>query len=280
VIDASQNQPVLVDFWAPWCGPCRTLGPTIERVVNGLGGKVKLVKINVDENQSLAGQMGVQSIPAVFAFSGGKPVDGFMGALPESEVKRFIDRVLAGAPAGADSDKPDLAKVLSTAAEATNTGDYATAQQIYGAVLQQQPDNADALIGLAGLYKAVGQFDQVKGILASAPEEAQKRPEYQALVKAVALVEEAAALGPVEELEKRIAADENDHQARYDLALALNAKGKRVEAAEMLVALMRRDRDWNEDAARKKLIELFEAWGPKDQATVKGRRLLSSALFS
>ncbi len=280
VIDASMAQPVLVDFWAPWCGPCRTLGPTIERVVASHDGKVRLVKINVDENQALAGQMGIQSIPAVFAFSGGKPVDGFMGALPESEIRRFVDNILKSAPAGETSGAPDLAEVLKTAAGAAATGDLATAQQIYGAILQQQPDNVDALLGLADLHRKVGQIDQVKTVLVSIPEQARKRADYQALAKAVALAEEAAEVGSVEELEKRIAADANDNQARYDLALALNAKGRHVEAAEALVALMRRDRDWNEDAARKKLLELFESWGAKDPATIKGRRLLSAALFS
>jgi putative thioredoxin len=279
VLDASRDVPVLVDFWAPWCGPCRTLGPAIERVVNDLKGKVRLVKINVDENQALAGQMGVQSIPAVFAFAGGRPVDGFMGAIPESEIRRFVDKVIKGAPNGA-SDGPDLGEVLKAASEAVATGDYASAEQIYGALLNQQPDNADALMGLAALYEKTGHLDQVKAVLAAVPEDGQKRDDYQALARAVALAEEAASLGSIEDLERRVATNEDDHQARYDLALALNAKGFRIEAAEALVTLMRRDRTWNDDGARKKLLELIEAWGPKDPATLKGRRLLSAALFS
>ena len=279
VIDASRETPVLVDFWAPWCGPCRTLGPAIERVVTSLGGKVKLVKINVDENQEIAGQLRIQSIPTVYAFAGGQPVDGFMGALPESEIRRFVDGVLQKAPAGA-AGGDGLAEALKAAAEAAGTGDPATAEQIYAAILEQQPDNVDALLGLAALYEKSGQIDQVKQVLGVVPEDGKTRAEYLALEKAVALAEEAATIGSVEDLERRVAANEDDHQARYDLAIALNAKGFRVEAAEALVALMRRDRSWNDDAARRKLLEFLEAWGPKDPATLKGRRLLSAALFS
>ena len=281
VIDASRTQPVLVDFWAPWCGPCRTLGPTIERVVNDLKGKVKLVKINVDENQEIAGQLRIQSIPTVYAFADGKPVDGFMGALPESEIRRFVDHIMQSAPKGNGADAgDDLAKALEAAGEAAEAGDFATAEQIYAAILDQQPANIDALMGLAGLYHKAGQIDQVKAVLGVLPEEGKSHPGYAALEKAVALQEEAADVGSVEDLERRIAANADDHQARFDLAIALNAKGMRAEAAETLVALMRRDRTWNDDGARKKLLELLEAWGPKDPATLKGRRLLSAALFS
>ena len=277
VIDASKEVPVLVDFWAPWCGPCRTLGPAIERVVASMNGKVKLVKINVDENQGIASQFRVQSIPTVYAFAGGQPVDGFMGALPESEIRKFVDKLIANAPSGGDSE---LQQVLDAAKEALAAGDLASAAQVYGAILQQQPDNADALIGLATVYEKSGQTEQVKAVLDAVPEDARKREDFVALEKSIALAEEAAALSPVEELHKRIEADPDDHQARFDLALALNAAGQRVEAAEMLVALMRRDRAWNDDGARKRLLEFFDAWGPKDPATQKGRRLLSASLFS
>ena len=278
VIEASRQQPVLVDFWAPWCGPCRTLGPAIERVVTELKGKVKLVKINVDENQQIAGQLRIQSIPTVYAFAGGQPVDGFMGALPESEIRRFIEGVLQKAGSGNGGDQ--LAEVLAAAAQAVEAGDYEAAEQVYGAILQQEPDNADALMGLAALYQAMGRAEQVKAVLDAVPEDARTRAGYLAMVKALALAEEAEKLGPVEELSAKIAANPDDYQARYDLAVALNAKGMRVEAAEALVALMRLNREWNEDGARKKLLELLEAWGPKDPATLKGRRLLSAALFS
>lgn len=281
VIDASRTQPVLVDFWAPWCGPCRTLGPAIERVVNDLKGKVKLVKINVDENQEIAGQLRIQSIPTVYAFADGKPVDGFMGALPESEIRRFVDHIMQSAPKSEGAEAgDDLARALAAASDAAEAGDVATAEQIYAAILDQQPANIDALMGLAGLYHKAGQIDQVKAVLSVLPEEGKTHPGYAVLEKAVALNEEAAALGSVEDLERRVAANGDDHQARFDLAIALNAKGFRTEAAEALVALMRRDRAWNDDAARKKLLELIESWGPKDPATLKGRRLLSAALFS
>ena len=279
VIEASKQVPVLVDFWAPWCGPCRTLGPTIERVVAEQKGKVKLVKINVDENQGIAGQLRIQSIPTVYAFSGGQPVDGFMGALPESEIRKFIDKILASAPAGGGAES-ELEQVLNAAKEAIEAGDLNSAAQLYGAVLQQAPDNADALIGLAGIYEKSGQIDEAKAVLQSLPAEALARDDYKALQKSIALAEEAAELGSVADLEQRLAANPDDHQARFDLAVALNAKGQRVEAAEALVALMRRDREWNEDGARKRLLEFFDAWGPKDPATLKGRRLLSAVLFS
>lgn len=280
VIEASATQPVLVDFWAPWCGPCRQLGPAIEKIVTELKGKVKLVKINVDENQALAGQMGVQSIPAVFAFAGGKPVDGFMGALPESEIRRFIDKILAAAGPGKAGTEPDLSKAFDAAQEAMDKGDFGAAEQIYAMILQNQPESLDALFGLGALYLKANHLDAVKAILAELPEDGKKRPEYASLNAAIQLAEEAASLGSVEEIEKRLAADENDHQARFDLAIALNARGSKIEAAKALIDLMHRDRAWNEDGARKKLLELLDAWGPKDPATLKGRRMLSVALFS
>ena len=279
VIDASRQVPVLVDFWAPWCGPCRTLGPAIERVVASHNGKVRLVKINVDENQALAGQLQIQSIPTVYAFAGGQPVDGFMGALPESEIRRFVDKVLQAAPASS-GNVDEIGLALASARQALAAGDMGRSAEIYATILEHQNDNADALIGLATVYDRSGQLDQVKAVLAQVPQEARSRDDYAALARTVALAEEAEALGPMEELEQKLGANPDDHQARFDLALALNARGMRVEAAEMLVALMRRDREWNEDGARKKLIELFEVWGPKDPATLKGRRLLSSVLFS
>ncbi len=282
VLQASVTTPVLVDFWAPWCGPCRQLGPAIEKIVTEFAGKVKLVKINVDENQALAGQMGVQSIPAVFAFAGGRPVDGFMGALPESEIRAFVQKIVdaAGGGSPANDMEAQISEALEAAVQAFDAGDYASAEHVYGLVLQHKPDHDTALTGLARVTLKTGDLDRAEATLDLVSEEGRKSAEYLSAISSLQLKREAAGLGSIAELEQRLVADENDHQARFDLALALNADGMKLEAAEALVKLMRQNRDWNEDAARKKLIELLDAWGPKDPATLKGRRLLSTALFA
>ena len=283
VIDASLEAPVLVDFWAPWCGPCRSLSPNIEKVVKEKAGKIRLVKINIDENPQIAGQLGVQSIPAVFAFAGGRPVDAFLGNIPESEVRKFADKVIAAAPAGRPAQgsvEDEIKNALTAAKEGLAAGDLNTAAQIYGMVLQHQPENAEALLGMARVYLKAGEAEQAQAVFGTIPEAARKGADYTSLAAELKLLTEAAAVGGTADLARKVEKAPDDHQARYDLAIALNAEGKRVEAAEQLVTLMKRDRTWNDDGARQPLLEFFEAWGAKDPATLKGRRLLSSLLFS
>jgi len=276
VIAESKSQPVLVDFWAPWCGPCKQLTPIIEKVVNAAGGRVKLVKMNIDEHPAIAGQLGIQSIPAVIAFADGKPVDGFMGALPESKVKEFIDRI-ASPDGGRDAA---IQSALDAATQAAAAGDMEQAAQIYSAVLAEVPDHVAALAGLANCLIDLGDLDQAKAVLEQVPANKKDDASVRAAEAKVALADQAAKLGDPVALAARLAANPKDHQARFDLAMFLNATGQRDEAADHLLAIMKADRTWNDDGARKQLLQFFDAWGPADQASLTARRKLSSLLFS
>ncbi len=277
VIEESKRQPVLIDFWAPWCGPCRQLTPIIEKAVMAAKGKVKLVKMNIDEHPTIPGQMGIQSIPAVIAFVNGQPADGFMGALPESQVTAFIAKLTANVPAAGE---PNIPEILKEAEATLADGDPATAAQIYAEVLAVDATNIAALAGLAKCYLATGAIEQAKQTLAMVPESKRNDPAVKAVQASLDLAEQAQSLGPIPELEQKVAANPLDHQARSDLATALNASDQRAEATHHLLEIVKRDRKWNEDGARKQLVQFFEAWGPNDEATVEGRKRLSTILFS
>jgi putative thioredoxin len=275
VIDASRRVPVLVDFWAPWCGPCKQLTPILEKVVRQANGKVRLVKINIDENQQLASQMRIQSIPAVYAFVDGQPVDGFMGALPEGQVRQFIDRL------GSQGNMAEeLAAAVEQGNEAFSQKDYQAAAQIFASVLQVDREHTGALAGLARSQIEVGDLQNAQATLALVPPSKASDP---AILSARAALD--LALNPVDTsevavLQQEVERDPANFQARYDLAIVLNAAGRRTEALDQLLSIVRQKRDWNDEAARKQLVKFFEAWGPKDECTVLGRRKLSSILFA
>jgi putative thioredoxin len=274
VIEESKQQPVLVDFWAPWCGPCKQLTPVLEKAVKAAKGKVKLAKMNIDEHPAIPGQMGIQSIPAVIAFSNGQPIDGFMGALPESQVVAFLERLTKGKIAAVDKN------LLEAADAALVEGNPAAAAEIYAQLLSQDAGNVHALAGLARCYVETGALEQAKQTLALVPDAKRNEAPVAAARAALEVAEQAKSVGPLNELEQMVAANPLDHQARFELAAALNAKGRRAEAVNHLLEIVRHDRTWNEDGARKQLVQFFEAWGPTDEATVEGRKRLSSILFS
>jgi len=274
VIQESRNQPVLVDFWAPWCGPCKQLGPTLEKMVHEARGAVRLVKMNIDEHPTIAGQLGIQSIPAVIAFRDGQPVDGFMGAIPESQVRDFITKLGGGSAAAG------IEEALAAAAEARQQGDTDMAREIYSAVLAEAQDNVEAVAGLAELLFEAGETGKASDLLAGVPDDKAEQPAIAAIRARIAMAEQVKEIGDPAELERRLAADPKDHQARFDLAMIQNAMGRREEAADNLLAIVKADRTWKDDGARAQLLQFFEAWGMTDEATLSARRRLSSLLFS
>ncbi len=281
VVEASRTTPIIVDFWAPWCGPCRTLGPALEDAVRAAGGKVKLAKIDIDRNQLVAQQMRVQSIPAVFAFVGGQPVDGFMGALPASQLKQFVEQVLkaAGDPGGGEA--ADIEAALEAAEAALGDSDVAQASQLFAAVLQADPTEVKAIAGLARCYAAAGDLDRARQALEMAPAEKQNDPAMTAAKTAIDLAEETAgAAQRIAQNRAALDASPNDHAARFDLALGLLAIGDREGAVAELLDIFRRDRTWNDEAAKTQLMKLFDAFGPTDPLTLSGRRKLSSMIFA
>lgn len=274
VLEASRDRPIVVDFWAPWCGPCKQLTPILEKVVRGHGGKVTLVKINIDDHAALASQLRIQSVPTVYAFRDGRPIDGFMGAQPEKAVAAFVDRLLG------DEQQADLAEVLAAAVAAMEAGDLQSAAEIYASILQEDKQNVEALVGLAQCYLKSGDVQRAAHTLALVPPDKREQAIVQGLTAALELARMAAEPDNRDELAARLAADPADHQARYDLAVALAARGHKEQALDALLEIVRRDRNWNDQAARKQLVTLFDAWGPKDPLTLDGRRRLSSILFS
>lgn len=278
VVDASQTVPVIVDFWAPWCGPCKTLGPMLEDAVRAAKGAVKMVKVNVDEAQNIAGQLQIQSIPTVYAFFKGQPVDGFQGALPQSEIKAFVDRVVKAG--GGEAPGDTLADAVAAAEEMLAEGAATDAAQTFAAILEEDPMNAPAYGGMVRSHIAMGALDQAEALLNGAPIEISKAPELEAAHAQLQLAHQAADAGPVAELTEKVEANPDDHQARFDLAQALYAHDDAEAAVDHLLELFRRDREWNDSAAKTQLFTIFEALKPNDPVVLNGRRKLSSMIFA
>ncbi len=278
VIEASMTAPVIVDFWAPWCEPCKQLGPMLEKAVMAARGSVRMVKVDIDQNQALAGQLQIQSIPAVFAFFQGQPIDGFVGAKSESQVKAFIERLVK--QAGADLGPSPVDQAMEKAKAAIEAEQYGAASALYGQILQHEPENEEALAGLVRCHLSSGDTAGAREMLESVPEALRAKPALVSAAAALELAESAEKAGPLTDLKARVEANPDDHQGRFDLAVALNGAGEREAAASALLEIIQRNRAWNEEAARKELVKFFEAWGQTDPLTVDTRRRLSSLLFS
>ncbi|OSQ49964.1 thioredoxin [Thalassospira alkalitolerans] len=274
VIEASMETPVVVDFWAPWCGPCKSLTPTIEKVTREAGGRVKLVKVNIDENQELAAQLRIQSVPTVYAFKGGRPVDGFQGAQPESEVRAFYER-LAGGPI-----ESPIEAILEQAAAALAENDHETAHGHYVSVLERDQQNEIAIGGMIRCMVAMGEIEETRHFVENMAEADRLKAPISAAISALELAETGYSKEDLDDARAKVAADPNDLQAQFDLGMACFATNKRDDAVNAMITIIRKDRSWNDDAGRTQLIKFFEAWGPMDPASVAGRRALSTVLFS
>lgn len=274
VLNESKKQTVLVDFWAPWCGPCKQLGPILEKIINEAKGSVRLVKMNIDDHPSIAGQLGISSIPAVVAFVNGQPVDAFMGNVPESEIRAFISRN------SSESQEADMQAAIDAAQELLAHGDFVQALNIFSAVLQQEPENITAIAGLATCFLEAGDTDKAKAILETAPTNKKSDPAITAILARIAIAEQIKTLGDPIALHKQVDENPKNYSARFDLALIFNAQGEHAKAADMLLDLMREDRTWEDEKAKKQLLQFFEVWGLTNPVTLSARRKLSSLLFA